>query len=120
VEVELINDAGESEPLTFELVSEEVADFEHGFLGVNTPLAQAIRGKAAGKQVDYRMADIRSVRIVTVRPSEVKPAADVAERRQAVMEEALRKAERTNADMFASSFSGKWGDYNTDGMTGTE
>ncbi len=38
-----------------------------------------------------------------------------AARRQVVLEEA-RAAERTNADMFASSFSGKWGDY-TDDMT---
>ena len=32
----------------------------------------------------------------------------------ALLEEARRKAERTNVDMFASSFSGKWGDYSTD------
>ena len=41
---------------------------------------------------------------------------DAEARRQQVLKQALSDAERTNADMFASSFSGKWGDYNTDDM----
>ncbi len=35
-------------------------------------------------------------------------------RRQAILDEAVRKAERTDAEMFAASYNGKWGDYNTD------
>ena len=39
---------------------------------------------------------------------------DAAERRQAAYDEALRKAERTNAEMFASSYGSKWGGYELD------
>lgn len=116
VEVELVDEGGGAERMVFELVAENAADFDRGLLGINTPLAKAIRGKAEGSVVAYAMGDIRSVRIVGVRPSEVDAAPDAAERRQATLDEARRKAERTNADLFAASYSGKWGDYRTDEM----
>ena len=62
----------------------------------------------------YGRGDIHSIRIVSVTPSEVVVSEDAAERRQAVLNKALADAERTNAEMFAASFSGKWGDYNLD------
>jgi hypothetical protein len=117
VEVDLVDEQGGTERMAFDLVAENAADFDRGLLGINTPLAKAIRGKPAGGSVPYVMGDIRSVRILHVRPSEVDAAPDAEARRQATLDEARRKAERTNADMFASSFSGKWGDYNTDEMT---
>jgi hypothetical protein len=113
VEVELIDEAGNVEPLAFVLVNENAADFEQGFLGVDTPLGKAIRGKFAGSVIPYQMGDIARVRIVCVQPARARPA-DAAARRQAVLQKALSDAERTNAEMFASSYSGKWGDYNMD------
>ena len=117
VEVELIDEQGKSETLAFDIVADDDADLDRGLLSVKAPLARAIRGKFAGSVVDYHMGDIRSVRILSAGPAQVTASGDAAERRRAVLEEARRKAERTNADMFASSFSGKWGDYDTDSMT---
>lgn len=111
IEVELIDERGETERMAFDLVTEEAADFESGLLAETTPLAKAIRGKPEGATLPYVQGDIRRVRIVTVRPSTRTPAPDAAARRQAVLDEARRKAEQTNAEMFAASFSGKWGDY---------
>jgi len=111
IEVELIDERGETERLAFDLVAEEAADFDRGLLAETTPLAKAIRGQPEGATLPYVQGDIRRVRIVTVRPSTRTPAPDAKARRQAVLDEARRKAEQTNAEMFAASFSGKWGDY---------
>ena len=116
VEVELIDDQGQVEPLAFDLVHEAAADMDQGRIGANAPLAKALRGKRAGAEVPYVMGDVRRVRVVRVTPAAAPAPQDAAARREAVLEEARRKAERTNADMFAASFSGKWGDYNTDEM----
>ena len=112
VEVELIDQQGNREPMAFDLVREQMADLERGLLGENTPLAKAIRGKAVGSTVPYNMGDIRRVRIVSVQPSALEDPVDAEARRQAILKKAIDDAERTNAEMFASSFTGKWGDYN--------
>ena len=119
VEIELIDDQGSSEPMEFDLVADSAADFEQGRISVNAPLGKAIRGKFEGAMVDYVKGDIRKIRIVKVKPLVRKVADDAAARRQAVLDEAVRKAERTNVEIFASSYDGKWGDYNTEGMSGT-
>jgi hypothetical protein len=116
VEVELIDQQGNAELLSFDIVPEESADFEHGFLGANTPLAQAILGQCAGSVVPYHMGDIDSVPIVSVSPTQTSAPTDAAERRQAVLKKALDEAERTNAEMFAASYSSKWGDYDPAGI----
>jgi hypothetical protein len=116
VEVELIDQQGNGESLSFHIVPEESADFERGFLGANTPLAQAILGQCAGGVVPYRRGDITSVHIVSVSPSQISAPTDAAERRQAVLKKALDAAERTNAEMFAASYSSKWGDYDPTGI----
>src|SRR5688572_15372691 len=113
VVVELIDDQGNSERIEFDLVADNAADFTLGRLGVNTPLGKAIRGKFAGSTVNYTVGDIRQVRIIHVTPLQAPATDDATARRQAILDEARRKAERTNSDMFASSYSGKWGDYNT-------
>jgi hypothetical protein len=110
VELELIDESGGVERLNVLLVREEAAALDQGRLGVNTPLGQAIRGKRVGRVLDYCMGDICQVRIVRVEPGEAVDE-DTTARRQAVIDEARRKAEQTNAEMFAASFSGKWGDY---------
>lgn len=114
VEVELIDDQGQAERMAFDLVAANASDFDRGLLAETTPLAKAIRGKPEGAVVPYVQGDIRRVRIVTVRAGEQEAAPDAASRRQAVLDEARRKAEQTNAEMFAASFSGKWGDYQID------
>ena len=116
VELELIDDQGGREPLSVEVVKAQSADLAQGFLGANTPLARAIRGQTAGSEVPYTMGDIRRVHILRVTPSQAAAPIDAKERRQAVLQKALSDAERTNAEIFASSFSGKWGDYDPQGI----
>jgi hypothetical protein len=116
VDLELIDDQGTCEPLAVDIVKAQSADLAQGFLGANTPLARAIRGLTAGSEAPYAMGDIRRVRIVRVTPSQTIAPADARERREAVLQKALSDAERTNAEIFASSFSGKWGDYDPQGM----
>lgn len=112
VEVELVDRQGDSERMTFTLVREQAADIEQNLLGANTPLAKAILGKYEGRTVPYNMGDVQSVRIISVQRDHVMAPADTAEQRAAILEKARTAAERTNAEMFAASFNGKWGDYN--------
>lgn len=111
VEVELIDEQGNVEPMAFDIVREEHAAFDRGRLGIQTPLAKAIVGKKVGSLVSYRMGDIRQVRIVRVQPSAQIPLENTEEQRQAQLQKALATVERTNAEMFAASYTGKWGDY---------
>ena len=114
VEVELIDAENKGELMAFDLVKEDLGDFDRGLVGANTPLAKAIRGKFVGSVVPYSMGDICRVRIVSVAPLEISAPTDAAERREAVLQKAREDAERTNAEMFASSFTGKWGGYSVD------
>jgi hypothetical protein len=43
-------------------------------------------------------------------------AEDAAERRQATLDKAAQEIAKTNAQIFASTFEGKWGGYNPEGM----
>ncbi len=114
VSIELLDAQGRTEPVQFVLVPDDAADIAADLISIASPLGQAVRGRFEGDVVAYEMGDVRSIRIVSVSASEQSIDHDAAKRRQAVLEEARRKSERTNADMFASSFSGKWGDYSTD------
>ena len=116
VELELQLQSGESERMAFDIVPDAQADYPHGFLGEGTPLAKAILGKAEGSSVPYGVADIAIIRILSVSPSVSRPPADAAEKREAILRKAVEDAERMNAITFASSFSGKWGDYDPDGI----
>lgn len=118
VEIELIDEQGNGEHMEFDLVADSAADFARGRIGVGTPLGKAIRGKFTGSVVPYVQGDICNVRILKATPLQNRAPDDAAERRQAILEEARRKAERTNTEMFAASYDGKWGDYTTDGMEG--
>jgi hypothetical protein len=119
VTIELIDEQGHSETMSFDIVNAHAADLERGWLGENTPLARAIMGQAVGQEVAYRQGDIQRVRILSVEPAQSRPSSRVEER-QAALKKAQTEAERTNAEMFASSFSGKWGDYDPEGMAGWE
>lgn len=97
--------------MVFDIVRDQFADLDRGLLSVQTPLAQAILGKRIGAVVPYRRGDIRQVRIVNVRPSQVIALENTEEQRQAQLQKALDAVERTNAEIFAASYTGKWGDY---------
>ncbi len=105
------------ERLEFDIVGDEVADFAHGFLGAGTPLATAILGQPAGAVIPYAVDDVQAVKILEVIPSQVAPPTDVKARREETLRKAVEASDRTNAVIFASSFSGKWGDYDPTGFS---
>ena len=111
VEVELIDERGNREPMRFDIVREEHADLDRDRLGVQTPLAKALIGKRVGALIPYRMGDIRQVQIMSVRPSQATTLENTEAQRQAQLQKALDTVERTNAEVFAASYTGKWGDY---------
>ena len=111
VEVELIDERGNREPMRFDIVREEHADLDRDRLGVQTPLAKALIGKRVGALIPYRMGDIRQVQIMSVRPSQATTLENTEAQRQAQLQKALDAVERTNAEVFAASYTGKWGDY---------
>ena len=114
VDLVLIDSSGQVEPMAIDIVPAASADIDRGWIGANTPLAKAVRGKTAGTVVAYSLGDVTHVRIVQVVPSEIQISGEAAQRREEVLKRALTSAERTNAEMFAASFSGKWGDYSLD------
>jgi hypothetical protein len=116
VEVELVDDSGGEERLVFDIVPESAADFSAGFLGAGTPLAQAILGERVGSVVSYRLADVVSVHILSVKPSERAPAAGAAEAREAVLREAVNKSNLEDAVRLALTVDVKWGDYDPEGI----
>jgi len=116
VVVELLDAHGESERLEFDLVPDQAADFLRGYLGAGTPLAKAILNKPAGATVPYRQADILQVRILSVTLASELPVDDLTQQREQAARKALEQVQRTSAILFASSFSGKWGDYDPDGI----
>jgi len=116
VVIELLADSGETQRLEFDLVPDQAADFSRGYLGLSTPLANAILDQPAGVTVPYRQADILAVRILNVTESTSLPLQDLAQQRQEAARKAIQQVQRTDAMIFASSFSGKWGDYDPDGI----
>ena len=111
VQVELVDESGGSEPLEFDLVPDEQADFAHGFLGQGTRLAQTILGQPAGCVLPYQAGGVAQVRIVSVSPSVRAPSENVAARRQAVLQQAVAEADRVSEMTFALAVGSKWGDY---------
>lgn len=111
VQLELRYSSGEIETLELDIVKDEAADFDNGFLGESTPLAQAIQGKRAGDVVSYQAGDRVRVRILAVSEELAGTPEDLSDRREESLRKAVRQSEDTNAILFASSFSGKWGDY---------
>ncbi|MEZ4768328.1 MAG: GreA/GreB family elongation factor [Caldilineales bacterium] len=111
VEVELIDQNGQREPMAFDIVPSQYANLTRGLLSATAPLAQAIRGLRAGSEVAYVAGDIRRLRIVSVSRAKTADLEDVREQREEMLRKALNAAQRTDAEVFAASFSGKWGDY---------
>jgi len=116
VEIELIDESGKAEPMAFQLVPAKQADMSRGLLSAEAPLGQAVRGKFVGAVIPYVKGDIRRIRIVRAGAGQAVAGEDAEVRRAAILERARNDAERTNAQMFASSFNGKWGDYDPAGV----
>ena len=111
VEVELVSREGDVERLRFDIVPEQAADFDAGFLASTTPLARAIVGRSTGAEVPYGMGDVVRVRIVSVRRSERLAAHDAAAERDAATRDAVQRAKTDETIQLALTFSSKWGDY---------
>lgn len=120
VVLHLVDRIGKKERLELDVVSDEAADFANGFLGASTPLANVLLGERAGNVIPYLKDDILAIEILSVAISTTKPSEKAQEKRQSRMDKAIREVEHTNAVIFASSFSGKWGDYDPDSLPATE
>jgi hypothetical protein len=116
VEIKLLSRSGESEQLEFDLVPDEQADYEAGFLGASTPLARAILGEKAGITLPYFTEELMAIEILSVRESTRKTVSDTASQRKAALKEAKEQIEFTNAMLFAASVDTKWGSYDADGL----
>lgn len=108
-EVELVSQSGAVERLAFTLVDDSQADFDAGFLGLSTPLAKAILGRLAGQTLAYRAGDLQSVKILSVARGR-EQTEDVAARRQAVIDKAIKHSDSVNAMIFAGAVNSKWGE----------
>ncbi len=120
VDIELIDRRGDRESMRVVIVRGETADLDSGVLASAAPLAKAILGKRVGVEVPYRRGDIVAVRIVSVGDTADVAADEAVARRQQTVEKAVRSAERTSAEMFASSFTSKWGGYDADNLSDWE
>ena len=120
VELALIDQFDRSEKLELHVVQDSEADYEAGFLGAGTLLGRAILHQPEGKTLAYQVGDLRAVRILAIHAGIEKPQADAARRREEVIRKAVADSDRTNAVLFASSFSGKWGDYDPEGVENWE
>jgi len=116
VEVDLQDRSGKKERLVVVIVPDEAADFANGYLSENTPLAKILLGERAGSIIPYLKDDILSIEILAITKPTGKPSKEAAEKRKAMMKKAIQEVEDTNAMVFASSFSGKWGDYDPDSI----
>ena len=117
VDIELIDLRGDCEAMRIVIARGDVADVDSGVLASSAPLARAILGKRVGAELPYRRGDIVAVRIVQVGEPAAAPvdaAAQDTARRQEAVKKAIDDAERTNAAIFASSFTSKWGGYDAD------
>ncbi len=116
VEIELTDRAGNKERLSFVIVTDDVADFAHGLLSEKTALAKAVLGERIGTPIPYLKDDILSIQVLAISASATQPSEDAAQKRKADALKAARAVQDTNAMVFASSFSGKWGNYDPDSI----
>lgn len=107
---------GNTERVKLVIVPDEAADYSHGYLSENTALAKALLGEKVRTIIPYLKDDILSIEVLAVTRPTTEPTKDGAERRKARMRKTIREVEDTNAMIFASSFSGKWGDYDPDSI----
>jgi hypothetical protein len=117
IEVELIYRSGEVENLAFDLVEEQYADYQAGFLSISTPLGNAILGEKAGTLVPYFSEDIQGVRILTISKMTRATNKEATSRRETSLKETLDQIQYRDAVLFASSVNTKWGGYDADSLS---
>ena len=116
VAIKLLYRTGNHERFEFDLVPDEQADYQAGFLGLSTPLAKSILGEKAGITVPYFTEELMGIEILSIRESIRTPDANAAGRRDASLQNAKDQIEFTNALLFAASVDTKWGAYDADGL----
>ncbi len=116
VEVELLEQAGRSERMTFDIVPDRAANFAAGFLGAGTRLAQAIMGRPVGSVVTYDAGDIAEVRILSVVRSQRGADEEASAARQAAIREAVDRSNLEEMVRLALTVDVKWGDYDPEGI----
>lgn len=114
--IELLDASGSSEKMDVTIVPDRAADFSRGLLGESTPLGKTLLDQPVGATLAYSVGDLRAVRIISISSIKEDIIESSAERRQQEAEKTRRDIARQNAANFAASFSGKWGDYDPDGM----
>jgi hypothetical protein len=97
-------------------VPDELADYQAGFLGASTPLAQAILGERIGVTIPYFTEELMAVEILAIRESTRKTGGEATSQREATLQDAKDQIEFTNAVLFAASVDTKWGEYDADGL----
>lgn len=116
VELELLSQREPPERVRWVIVPTAAADYSRGLLAESTPLAQTILGHREGEQLAYRQGDLYALRILSVTPAPEVDPEESARRRREEVERDERGVAQKNAAAFAASFSGKWGDYDPDGV----
>ena len=111
VKVALVDSSGVIEELEFTLVTARQADLKSGLLDENTPLGQALMGRAAGDSLPYHVGDLREVRVLSVKTCETTVSPEAAQKRRADVKKAAAQSEITNQMIFATASGSKWGDY---------
>jgi hypothetical protein len=114
--LELVGRDGATEELAVDFVPDAAADIDAGLLGVGAPLAKAVLGKRAGSLTPYNIGDLTAIRVLRVTWADEEVARLSAERRQEAIDRTTRAVAKTTAETFASTYEGKWGGYNPDGM----
>jgi hypothetical protein len=112
--LELVDQSGEAERVTFTLVESKQADLRSGQLDENTPLARALLGHQAGEIIPYVTGDLKEVRILSVEHGEAVASMEAAERRRETVRKAETQSELINQLNFATASGSKWGDYDVD------
>jgi len=92
VEIEMIYRSGNREPLIFDLVSDEQADFENGFIGVSTPLANALIGESCGYVIPYFTPEFLAIQIISIQKSSRTPETNKYLSRKESIEETLEQS----------------------------
>ncbi len=111
VKVALVDSSGVIEELEFTLVTARQADLKSGLLDENTPLGQALMGRASGDTIPYHVGDLREVRVLSVKTGETAISPEAAQKRRADVKKAAAQSEITNQMIFATASGSKWGDY---------
>lgn len=114
VSIELVDQSGDAEQMTFTLVESGQADLRSGLLDEAAPLARVLIRRRAGEVIRYTVGDLKEVRILSVGQGEGDVTADAAEKRRETVLKAEAQSEIINQLNFATASGSKWGDYDVD------